>query len=88
MASSGPIPRRLGRYDIMERLATGGMAEIFLACERGNRGLERLVVIKKILPHLSVQQAFVDMFVQEARIVARLNHPNVVQIHDLAEEAG
>lgn len=79
-------PRRLGSYEIVERIATGGMAEIFLACQRGARGLERLVVVKKILPHLAVQESFVDMFVQEARIVARLNHPNVVQIHDLAEE--
>ncbi|MBI5497833.1 MAG: PhnD/SsuA/transferrin family substrate-binding protein [Deltaproteobacteria bacterium] len=86
MASPGPVPKRLGRYDIMERLATGGMAEIFLACERGLRGMERLVVIKKILPHLAVQQNFVDMFAQEARIAARLSHPNVVQIHDLVED--
>lgn len=86
MPTAPPQPKRLGTYEIVERLATGGMAEIFLAFQRSARGLERLVVIKKILPHLAVQQAFVDMFVQEARIVARLSHPNVVQIHDLAEE--
>ena len=84
--ASQPTPKRLGRYEILERIATGGMAEIFLACERGTRGLERLVVVKRILPHLAIQETFVDMFVQEARIVARLNHPNVVQILDLAED--
>jgi serine/threonine-protein kinase len=76
---------RLGRYAILERLAAGGMAEIFLACERGVRGLERIVVVKRILPHLALQPSFVDMFVQEAKIVALLNHPNVVQIYELAE---
>jgi len=88
MGPTANHPRKLGRYDILERLATGGMAEIFLACERGMHGLERLVVVKKILPHLAVQDAFVQMFVHEARIVARISHPNVVQIHDLAEQDG
>lgn len=85
---SGPSPRHLGRYELLTRLATGGMAEVYLARERGVRGLERLVVVKRILPHLAVQPSFVDMFVREARIIARLSHPNVVQIYELAEEDG
>ncbi|MFW5966949.1 MAG: serine/threonine-protein kinase [Persicimonas sp.] len=72
----------------MTKLATGGMAELYLARERGLAGLERLVVIKRILPHLADDPSFVDMFLREARIVARLNHPNVVQIFELGEEEG
>ncbi len=83
-----PGPTRLGRFELLKRLATGGMAEIFLAKEHGVKGLERAVVIKRILPHLAEQSRFVDMFLQEARIVARLSHPNVVQIFDLGEQRG
>ncbi len=78
----------IGRYELITRLATGGMAELFLARERGLAGLERLVVIKRILPHLADKPSFVDMFLREARIVARLAHPNVVQIFELGEEDG
>jgi phosphate/phosphite/phosphonate ABC transporter binding protein len=81
-----PQGRRLGRYQLAERLATGGMAEIFLAMERGPGGLERLVVVKRILPHLAIHDTFVEMFLQEARFVARMNHPNVVQIFELGEQ--
>jgi serine/threonine-protein kinase len=81
-----PIPRRLGRYEVLDRLAVGGMAEVFVCSERGVGGLERLVVIKRILPHLSVHEAFVEMFLAEARYVARLSHPNVVQIIELAQD--
>ncbi|RAL22759.1 hypothetical protein DL240_07620 [Lujinxingia litoralis] len=76
----------IGRYELLTRLATGGMAELFLARERGLAGLERLVVIKRILPHLADQASFVEMFLREARIVARLSHPNVVQIYELGHE--
>lgn len=61
------------------------MAEIFLAVEHGTAGLERTVVVKRILPHLAVHDSFVDMFLNEARLIARLNHPNVVQIYELGE---
>jgi|GEM_PF-631773 len=77
-----------GRYELVAHLATGGMAEIFLARERGLAGLERLVVIKRILPKLAGDSSFVDMFLREARIIARLNHPNVIQIFELGEENG
>ncbi len=65
------------------------MAEIFIACERSGvmRGLERLVVVKRILPHLAVHESFVDMFLAEARFVARINHPNITQIYELGEDA-
>ncbi len=80
-------PKIIGRYELLTRLATGGMAELFLARERGLAGLERLVVIKRILPHLADQPSFVEMFLREARIVARLSHPNVVQIYELGQES-
>jgi len=79
-------PERLGRYEVLDRLAFGGMAELFLAREHGVAGLERLVVVKRILPHLAASPPFVDMFLQEARFAARLSHPNVVQIYELAQQ--
>jgi len=85
-SESKPFSRtRLGRFELIHRLATGGMAEIFLACERGVHGLERLVVIKRILPHLAEHESFREMFLQEARFVARLSHPNIVQIFELGD---
>ena len=83
-----PIPESIGRFQVLDRLATGGMAEVFICVERQLAGLERLVVIKRILPHLAVHDAFVEMFLAEARYVARINHPNVVQIHELGEDSG
>jgi len=65
------------------------MAEVYLAAERGgDLGLDRLVVVKRILPHLAEEKAFVDMFLREARIVARIRHPNVVQIFELGSSGG
>ncbi|MGF1509966.1 MAG: protein kinase [Myxococcota bacterium] len=81
----GPV-RRFGRYALIKKLATGGMAEIWLARQRGLAGFQRFLVIKKILPHLSEQQTFVDMFLDEARTSAALTHPNIVQIYDLGRE--
>ncbi len=78
-------PDMVGRYHLVERLAIGGMAEVFLGSEKGDRALDRLVVIKRILPHLAADQTFVDMFLNEARIAARISHPNVVQIYELGE---
>ncbi|MBI1948744.1 MAG: PhnD/SsuA/transferrin family substrate-binding protein [Deltaproteobacteria bacterium] len=83
-----PIPKRIARYEVIDRLATGGMAEVFICCERGHAGLERLVVVKRILPHLAVHASFVEMFLAEARWVARMNHPNIVQVHELGEDGG
>jgi eukaryotic-like serine/threonine-protein kinase len=78
----------LGRFELVYRLDVGGMAEIFLALERGAHAFERLVVIKRALPHLASKRSFHEMFLQEARFVARLNHPNIVQIHELGEADG
>ncbi|RME19717.1 MAG: serine/threonine protein kinase, partial [Deltaproteobacteria bacterium] len=64
------------------------MAEVFLARQTGMKGFEKVVVIKRILPHLAMQERFVQMFLDEARLAARFNHPNIVQIYDLGEENG
>jgi serine/threonine protein kinase len=75
-----------GSYQLVEKLAVGGMAHLFLARRLKPRGHERTVVLKRILPHLAEDAAFVTMFLDEARIAARLHHPNVVEILDLGAE--
>jgi eukaryotic-like serine/threonine-protein kinase len=80
-----PTPRRIGRYEVLQRIATGGMAEVFVAREQQARGVERMVVIKRVLPHLAVHDDFIEMFAAEARFVMRIQHPNVVQVYELGE---
>jgi eukaryotic-like serine/threonine-protein kinase len=77
-----------GRYQLLKKLATGGMGQVFLARQQGPVGFEKLVVVKRILPHLAEEQEFVQMFFDEARIAAHLNHPNIAQIYDLGEAEG
>lgn len=76
----------LGRYQVLGKLAQGGMAEVYLARQVGPGGYQKLVVTKRVRPHLSRDDDFVGMFVNEARLAAMINHPNVVQIFDLGEE--
>ncbi|MFN7133683.1 MAG: serine/threonine protein kinase [Myxococcales bacterium] len=78
-------PRRFGKYTLIDRIAVGGMAEIFLARQAGLEGFEKTIVIKRIRPHLSNQKSFVKMFLNEAKLAAQLNHPNIVQIYDLGK---
>jgi serine/threonine protein kinase len=77
-----------GKYTLIARLATGGMGEIFLARLSGVAGFEKLVVIKRVLPHLAAQDRFIAMLLDEARIVARLSHPNICQVQELGEVDG
>ena len=77
---------QLAKYSLIEKLATGGMAEIFLAEQSGPGGFKKRLVIKRILPHLVGDEKFIEMFQDEARIAAMMNHPNIVQIFDLGEE--
>src|SRR5215468_12341199 len=79
---------QFGKYSLVARLATGGMAEIFLARLQGAAGFEKLVCIKRILPHLARDRQFVAMFLREARIAARITHPNVCQVFELGEMGG
>ena len=76
----------LGRYTILGRLATGGMSEIYLARQSGPSGFSKILVLKVILTHLSEDHEFLNMFHNEAKLAALLNHPNVVQIFDFGVE--
>lgn len=78
---------RFGKYSLIDRIAVGGMAEIFLARQAGIENFEKTIVIKRIRPHLSKQPNFVKMFLNEAKLAAQLNHPNIVQIYDLGKIA-
>jgi serine/threonine protein kinase len=77
---------QMGKYQLVRRLATGGMAEVFLAKAAGPMGFEKELVVKRILPHLAEDPRFVEMFLTEAKLAARLNHGNVVQIFDFGEQ--
>ncbi len=79
---------QFGRYTLLKKLAAGGMAEVYLAKQTGIERFERMLVIKRILPNLSGDEEFVQMFLNEARIAARFNHANIVQIYDLGEANG
>ena len=77
-----------GKYELLHKLATGGMAEVFLARQRGLEGFEKLVVVKRILPHLAESADFVRMFLDEARTAADLRHQNVVTVFEVGEDGG
>jgi len=79
---------RIGRYEILTLLGEGGMARVYLAVSRGPVGFNKLVVVKQVRPELAWDRDFITMFFDEARIAARLNHPNVVSTYEVVEEAG
>lgn len=79
---------RVGGYRIIRKLAVGGMAEIFLARLEGAHGFTKYVVLKRLLPHLCEDEAFVQMFLREARLSAKLTHPNIAQVFDIGEVGG
>jgi eukaryotic-like serine/threonine-protein kinase len=81
------MPKQIGRYQILDRLAVGGMAELFKATLTGDHGFEKLVAIKKILPHLATDRSFVEMFTDEAKITAQLDHRHIVQVFELITDA-
>ena len=87
-AASTSAPARLGRYELLGQLATGGMAEIHLARLAGEAGFEKLVVVKRLLPELVGSRAFVAMFLDEGKLVARLDHPNICEVHELGKDGG
>jgi eukaryotic-like serine/threonine-protein kinase len=88
MEPPGAAPARLGRYDLIARLATGGMGEIFLARLEGAAGFEKLFVIKRILPHLAGDPRFRGMLIGEANIASMMAHANICQVYELGETDG
>ena len=84
----GETPYRLGRFELIERIGQGGMAEVFRAAVTGPEGFRRELVVKRVLPQLSGRQRFTQMFVNEAKISALLAHPNIVQIFEFGEAGG
>ncbi len=89
IAPSSPLDRRqLGKYEVLCRLSTGGMSAIYLAHQTGLAGFKKLVVLKTILPDIGGEEDFVGMFLEEARITAVFNHPNIAQVFELDTDDG
>ena len=76
---------KFDQYLLLKKIGTGGMAELFKAKKVGIEGFERVLAIKRILPHLSSDEEFVDMFIAEGKLAALLNHKNIVQIYDFGK---
>ncbi|MES1210248.1 MAG: serine/threonine-protein kinase, partial [Pseudomonadota bacterium] len=81
-------PIQFGKYTLFELIGRGGMAEVYKARIQGPAGFERTFVVKRILPHLSSDPTFIKMFVEEAKLSARLAHPNIVHIFELGAVEG
>ncbi|MCA9704472.1 MAG: serine/threonine protein kinase, partial [Myxococcales bacterium] len=83
-----PPGTRMGRYTLLHRLAVGGMAELYVARQGGIEGFEKIVALKRVLTHLAGDPQFVEMFLDEARFAASLDHPNIAHVTDIGEEDG
>ena len=88
MLGSPDQPQPFGRFLLTERIAVGGMAEIFLAKLVGAMGFEKRLVVKRILPHFAADRELVRMLAKEAKLVCNLEHPNIVQVYELGEVDG
>lgn len=88
MLPSVNFKSHLGRYELLAKMASGGMGEIFLARLEGAAGFEKLYVVKRILPHLADDLRFRGMLIDEARIASKLSHPNICQVYELGETDG
>jgi serine/threonine protein kinase len=86
MDTSGPVV--FGKYSLLEKIALGGMAELYLGRMIGDEGFEKLTAIKRILPNLCDEKEIVTAFIEEAKLAALLHHPNIVQIYDFGTIEG
>ena len=84
----GASARRLGHYELRAKIADGGMAEVFVARRVEGPGAGEVVAIKTIREEFARNKEFVTMFVDEAKIVSRLDHPNIIRYHELGTEDG
>lgn len=80
------LPMRFGRYVLLSKIATGGMAEIYRAKYLGEGGFEKTVAVKRLLPSWSANHEFVTMLIDEAKAQVHLQHPNIVQVIELGKE--
>ncbi|MGB0678172.1 MAG: protein kinase domain-containing protein [Polyangiales bacterium] len=87
-AQATASPPVLGRYRLCFEIASGGMATVYLAHQRGAAGIGRLVALKRIHPHLAQEREFVEMFLDEARIASQIQHPNICSVLDFGEAQG
>ena len=78
-----PVP--FGKYLLLERISVGGMAEVFQAKSFGVEGFEKIIAIKRILPSMSEDADFIQMFIDEAKIAGQLSHANICQIYELGK---
>lgn len=83
-----PNPIPFGKYYLLERINVGGMAEVYKAKAFGEEGFERILAVKKILASIAEDEAFINMFIDEAKITGKLNHPNICQAFDLGKVDG
>jgi serine/threonine protein kinase len=85
---ASPLLGAFGNYRLLRKIARGGMAEVFLALLTSKAKFEKMVVLKRVLPELAENDEFVGSFLDEARLAARLDHPNIARVYDLGEVDG
>ncbi len=83
MQAAIAFPCQFGKYVLLRPLAVGGMAEVFLAQMNGHAGFDKACVVKRVLRNFTANRQYMQMFLDEARVIARLSHPNVVQVFDM-----
>src|SRR5256714_15330918 len=84
-SDTATMQAQFGRYELLKRLAGGGMGEVYLARQRGLAGFQKLLGIKTLLPHLCEDEEFIAMFTDEARLSRQLIHPNICQVFEVDE---
>ena len=88
VAAASDVGTYFGKYFLMKKLAAGGMGEVFIAKQQGPAGFQKVLVVKKILGHLTESKEFTEAFLGEARLAAQMNHRNIVQVFELGQQDG